>query len=1151
LAGVIGILGSSLSGCAQNGGETTTDVSSIKIKAGSIGTNYELNDVPSYDNLAIVVTTTDGKTKEMTWKANKTTITHNEIVTTTAGKFSFTVTYTPSEGNVFTDSVDYNVLKPFVDEVSAIKIKDGTIAKEFWENETVNYDSLAITVTKTTGTFDLLYKDNKDTITFENMNTATAGTFNFVVSYTPVAGSVFKDTIQYTVKTDTVSKIAVKTGSIATKYSRDETPNYDNLVIQVTRLSGVKELKAKGDSTITHTDIVTSELGTFDFKVTYTPVAGTSFDVIVKYEVVEAYENTINDIAIKDGTIDTSFWTDETPNYDALEIIVTKQSGVTEELLWKDNQTSITHTNIVTTVAASSLDFTVTYHSDVEDKDFTDTIQYEVKQDSIKGITIKDGFLNSSYILNDTVDYSTLTIIVAKLSGNVEMKWVDNKTTITYTDINTTALANGLTFTVTYKPSADDTFEASLTYDVIEKQDTYSATNWSVNAKYQRFLNKKAASTDAKDGSNNFMVGTDLKVFNIGNYNEVNLLPVINAIDPSTQVTTIITKLTNIQCTVSLSKTSDATSLNLSDYVEAADLDNVTSKGVVNFKDDLGTLDRDVTLTFKSKLTTLDDLIEYKLHIVDGFNISTAKDMLLIDNTKYSQDGWTNFKSMRDAIVTGGVNFENFVFLNDITIEKADLPTEYMWSASEVAGGATGANAGLIGTLKDYLYLYDHKYDTTVNPSSLNFYGNYNKVALGETFPYIFVESGNGSTNLAYPGVDNNSIDSHAALFCDSAQEHTPLPTGTSYSMNFFDLQAYGNQGVSTSQLSDPNVATSYKQGGVLFTKSFADMTYNNCIITHFFTINVNSGSTKAVRYPITTVNNSRLRDCFSTMMFNYADTKTVVNDSELTSAGGPLFINQCNEWTSDSWKSTALADRGGSYVIIDDTTKVENWVTGQGGWFDIYGATSALAALSTLNSSLFKDAGLTFYSAYQGNTTDMRLNMIAINMNSNAESAGSIKPGLIGGTSIGGVDYINYEGGKTQMDTDFNNGSLDSYAGFTKDIYSSHYGNLYSSSSYGNPIFVTHGKETAFFTTSQDVDKILKLSNTKGLITQNSADYSLTSDNKAAGYLGIYYYMNHQTDFTLTTASDFVSHYTNLGSNTYYTGSTAYGIVLGGYGTI
>lgn len=153
------------------------------------------------------------------------------------------------------------------------------------------------------------------------------------------------------------------------------------------------------------------------------------------------------------------------------------------------------------------------------------------------------------------------------------MKWIDNKTTITHTNIDTSSLGSGKTFTVTYKPNASITKTASLTYDVIEKQDTYQASNWSVNDKYQKFLTKKSAASSAKDGSNNFMVGDDSKVFNIGNYNEVDLLPVIQAIDPSNGKTTVITKLDNVQCNVSLSKTSDGAPLILSDYVESADLE--------------------------------------------------------------------------------------------------------------------------------------------------------------------------------------------------------------------------------------------------------------------------------------------------------------------------------------------------------------------------------------------------------------------------------------------------------------------------------------------------------------------------------------------------------------------------------------------------
>lgn len=772
---------------------------------------------------------------------------------------------------------------------------------------------------------------------------------------------------------------------------------------------------------------------------------------------------------------------------------------------------------------------------------------------SISSIKVKAGSIATKYVLNEVPSYEKLAIIVTTTDGKTkEMTWKSNKDTITHNDIDTSSLGNNKIFTVTYKPSASIIKTVSLTYNVVEQQDTYLATNWNINAKYQKFLNKKTAANSAKDGSNNFMVGDNSKVFNIGNYNEVNLLPIINAIDPSSQAVTIITKLNNLECTVSLKRTSDGSSLDLGDYVESKDLDNIKSKGIVNFKDNLGTLERDVTLTFKSEFSSLKDtLIEYKLHIVDGFNISTAKDLLMIDNTKYTEIGWTNFKAMRDEVVSGGVNFENFVFLNDVTIEKKDLPAEYMWSASEVNGGANGANAGLIGTLKDWFSLYDHQYDTTNKPSSLNIFGNYNKIALGETFPYIFVEKRNGETNVEYPDIDNSSIDSHTALFSDSAQQHKSLPTGTEYSINFFDLQAYGNQGVSTSQLSDPADETSHKQGGVLFTKPFVDMTYNNCVITHFFTINVNSGYIKSVRNPTTTVNNSRLRDCFSTMMFNYGDSKTAVNDSELTNAGGPLFINQCNEWTSDSWKDTPIANRGGSYIVIDDKTKAENWVTGQGGWFDIYGASTSIGALASLNEACFVPNNLKFYKAYKGDTTDMRLNMIAINMNSNAESAGSIKPGLIGGTNIGGVDYINYEGDKAQMDNDWNTfaneGSADA---FTKDIYSTHYGNQYFSSAYGNPTFVTHGANTAFSTTLQEELGTPLLFNTKGIITQNSADYALTDDNKAAGYLGIYFYLNHQNDFTLNNANDFFTHYKDMGTgNVYYKGTTAYGLVLGGFG--
>ena len=136
-------------------------------------------------------------------------------------------------------------------------------------------------------------------------------------------------------------------------------------------------------------------------------------------------------------------------------------------------------------------------------------------------------------------------------------------------------------------------------------------------------------------------------------------------------------------------------------------------------------------------------------------------------------------------------------------------------------------------------------------------------------------------------------------------------------------------------------------------------------------------------------------------------------------------------------------------------------------------------------------------------------------------------------------------------MDNDWNTVFTGGIAdGFTKDIYSTHYGNQYFSSSIGNPTFVTHGTNTAFSTTFERQNDTPPLFNTKGIITGNSADYALTDDNKAAGYLGIYFYLNHQTDFTLNNANDFFTHYKDMGNgNVYYKGTTAYGLVLGGFG--
>ena len=583
--------------------------------------------------------------------------------------------------------------------------------------------------------------------------------------------------------------------------------------------------------------------------------------------------------------------------------------------------------------------------------------------------------------------------------------------------------------------SSDSSSSSSDTTSDID--DIVVPFQWEMNAVYTKFQTNRDSAEGLVANSGSFI--SNEGKFRVGTVNAVNIMPAVYGVDMLGQVVPI-SELDKNDVDVKLYDQSNDEELSYSDYFLDNDFDLLKSIGSLKFRENIDeSKPRDIKLVF-SYLAS-DDKDSFKdltleISIVDGgYNITDAKQLVLIDNAKSSEsDGviYSGYEELKKEVLglsdlTGvQTSYEDFIIFNDITLSKEDLPSTVMWS--EQINANVNEDSPLYGTLIDWLYVYEHELNSSNEGSdSFNLYGNYNRISLGEDFPWIrsvdryndpepsVIEAGDGATA---------SVNSHATLFGNDSYDYA----NSNYNFNIVDLAVTGNQGVGSSQIIDINNTPEDKSddavcGGLLFSKSGCILNFDNANISKFFTINVNNGagskntltSRQGERASLNVVD-SRLSDCFSTMLFNYSESLINVESSVLEKSGGFLFINQAlaldnkDSWAHDlSEEEKALLK--GSDVIVDSESILNNFVTGEGGWFDIYGATSAVASIKGLVDPAMNKIDKGMFNS------EARMNSIVLTMNSNMETAGPLSGNMNALVKIGDVTYLDYQDGKEEMD--------------------------------------------------------------------------------------------------------------------------------------
>jgi len=709
-----------------------------------------------------------------------------------------------------------------------------------------------------------------------------------------------------------------------------------------------------------------------------------------------------------------------------------------------------------------------------------------------------------------------------------EVSYADNASSFSHTTIDTDVLGYAH-FNLTYTKNGTPLM-IGVPYRVINDV----PSSWSSNANYAAWKASNLNVSDVKDSHATSFPFMKESKFYIGNQNEICLFPTVIP-DSDYLSLAYIDTLPESDVSVSIKSTEIKANVALTDVLEnSAEL---RTKGIFKFKD---SVTGEYTMTFSYLDGTEADFkdLAYTFTVVKGYNINKASDLFVLNNDDI--DGNTGegrgYFDGNDSKITAwktskgiptDVHANVGVFQTDISLGINDIPTNYVFDYDR-----DGGDALLNNTLKDFAYILKHTFLTTdVEDKNFTVYGNFHQLSLATDFPYVVSLTTEGLPKM---------VEGHATLFGTNIQGEDASDATTSLSNQYHttiqDLKTVGNQGVS--------IDSDGFQAGVIFYKSFNDTEINNCVSTNFYTgvVFCRSGSVQGFQSTIT-FNNTRMNNTYSSSIFNWNSARIVVNDSEILNAGGPLIFNQSAGWDYRNYNilqgfETFTSPKPVVATLeIDESSLLENWVIGTGGWFRQYSADTAVGSLKTVNQLFLQATGGSNSFLDNGYTSSSetglgKINLIGLTMLNGSgisASAGAIFAKVIKNDRT----LQDYDGGRQACLASLGGGNP---AG----LYTTSFGALsFLDTMYGqsNMSMIFSNEDGSHFATLPSQTEMTSLDSvvqsTMGITPSTSA---LDDSFKTAGNLSLYMLGNHQgTNFAA-----------GAGAYSDYVGSNSFGMLLG-----
>ena len=346
------------------------------------------------------------------------------------------------------------------------------------------------------------------------------------------------------------------------------------------------------------------------------------------------------------------------------------------------------------------------------------------------------------------------------------------------------------------------------------------------------------------------------------------------------------------------------------------------------------------------------------MNVVDGYNVTSAKDCFAIDNYGYKVYSADVEKMKNWKEEQGLPNANGLVFQKDVTINKSDLPSFYFWGDEATADSVKGS-------YKDWQGLFDYKFQKEGN---VTIYGNDHRLMLNDAkddpdaFPLIISDSMTGEIQEA-----NKPISTHASIFYTHEGDNID-PSKCTFTIQ--DLEFSGNNGVSA----ESTITT----GGPMFVKGRTNTDLTNVNVSKtYIAIMLDNWTSEGFHDSVINVENCRFRDLGNSAVYIYKNGTMNVKNSDLMTAGGPLvFLNPFTEklptFTGDvTAYAASVNELVHTSINIDEKTFLSNYTEGKGGWFAAYsGAESYAATIKSISPLTQAQFGMDFLKTDSSNVS-------------------------------------------------------------------------------------------------------------------------------------------------------------------------------------
>lgn len=301
-----------------------------------------------------------------------------------------------------------------------------------------------------------------------------------------------------------------------------------------------------------------------------------------------------------------------------------------------------------------------------------------------------------------------------------------------------------------------------------------------------------------------------------------------------------------------------------------------------------------------------------ELTVVDGYNVYSARDLALYDNT---HESYNNIKPTDQSV-------KALILQSDINITKDDVRKDAFWTEDNPnypTNPSAITDQTIVGTPIDSTTtgLY-HR--TMTSGETFDFIGNYFSVSI-QDFPKMVVEWEDAQNGV---NIENNEMmTAHLCVFFNTVD---PSNNANGSSVNWKNLYFIGN-GELNAQAENSGSLVLCKANAVNF--NVDNTLSHNFYISYFFNrsreFNANEG--------VNTINNCKSYNAYQTFIYAWGTKSLTVMNSEFKSAGGPVIITDHSCMDDDDYNTGFVSN-----VDFIGCT-LESLVTGKEPWFITYGA--------------------------------------------------------------------------------------------------------------------------------------------------------------------------------------------------------------------